>query len=99
MDRLSHLFFADDLVLFAKVDHINCSAIRDVLDDFVVYQANLLAKPSQEFSFLLMWIEILERPFVIYLVLRQPQCLVSILGFPSSMGALPPKTIISFWIG
>jgi len=31
---ISHLFFVDDLVLFAKADYINCSAIRDVLDDF-----------------------------------------------------------------
>ena len=30
----SHLFFADDLVLFAKADHINCSAVRDVIDVF-----------------------------------------------------------------
>ena len=30
----SHLFFADDLVLFAKVDGTNCSTIRDVLDEF-----------------------------------------------------------------
>ena len=30
----SHLFFADDLVLLAKADHTNCSAIRDVLDVF-----------------------------------------------------------------
>ena len=30
----SHLFFADDLVLFAKSDPTNCSAIRDVLDVF-----------------------------------------------------------------
>ena len=30
----SHLFFADDLVLFAKVDYVNCMAIRDVLDTF-----------------------------------------------------------------
>ncbi|KAL0010145.1 hypothetical protein SO802_005253 [Lithocarpus litseifolius] len=30
----SHLFFADDLMLFAKADHVNCTAIRDVLDDF-----------------------------------------------------------------
>ena len=30
----SHLFFADDLVLFAKADHVNCSAIRDVIDAF-----------------------------------------------------------------
>lgn len=30
----THLFFADNLVLFAKVDYINCSVVRDVLDDF-----------------------------------------------------------------
>ena len=31
---LSHLFFAGDLVFFARADYVNCSAIRDVLDDF-----------------------------------------------------------------
>ena len=30
----SHLFFADDLVLFAKANQVNCSTIRDVLDEF-----------------------------------------------------------------
>ena len=30
----SHLFFADDLVLFARADGTNCSTIRDVLDEF-----------------------------------------------------------------
>ena len=30
----SHLLFSDDILLFAKADHINCSAIRDVLDEF-----------------------------------------------------------------
>ena len=30
----SHLFFVDDLVLFAKADSKNCKAIRDVLDTF-----------------------------------------------------------------
>lgn len=30
----SHLFFADDLVLFTKVDQKNCVAIRDVLKTF-----------------------------------------------------------------
>ncbi|XP_065629558.1 uncharacterized protein LOC112003977 [Quercus suber] len=30
----SHLSFVDDLVLFAKVDHVNCSTIRDMLDVF-----------------------------------------------------------------
>ena len=31
---LSHLFFADDLVLFAKANADNCNAIREVLDTF-----------------------------------------------------------------
>ncbi|XP_065616028.1 uncharacterized protein LOC136061748 [Quercus suber] len=30
----SHLFFADDLVFFAKADATNCSTIRDVLNEF-----------------------------------------------------------------
>ena len=32
--EFSHLFFADDLILFAKADWVNCATIRDVLDDF-----------------------------------------------------------------
>ena len=30
----SHLFFADDLVLFAKVDLRNCTSVRETLDTF-----------------------------------------------------------------
>ena len=30
----SHLFFADDLVLFVKANQKNCRAVRDVLDTF-----------------------------------------------------------------
>ena len=30
----SHLFFADDLILFAKADGVNSAAIRDVMDTF-----------------------------------------------------------------
>ena len=30
----SHLMFADNLVLFARADHFNCSTIRDFLDEF-----------------------------------------------------------------
>ena len=30
----SHLFFADDLVLFAKANAVNCNTIREVLDTF-----------------------------------------------------------------
>lgn len=30
----SHLFFADDLVLFAKANYTSCNAIREVLEEF-----------------------------------------------------------------
>ena len=30
----SHLMFVDNLVLFARADHFNCSTIRDFLDEF-----------------------------------------------------------------
>ncbi|KAL0007229.1 hypothetical protein SO802_008731 [Lithocarpus litseifolius] len=30
----SHLLFVDDLVLFSRADHLNCSTIREVLDVF-----------------------------------------------------------------
>ena len=45
----SHLFFADDLVLFAKADHINCSAIRDVLDDFCSVSSQSISEASRVF--------------------------------------------------
>ena len=31
---ISHLFFVDDLILFAKVDVDSCEAISEVLDEF-----------------------------------------------------------------
>ena len=31
---ISHLFFADDLILFVKVDEDSCKAISEVLDEF-----------------------------------------------------------------
>ena len=32
--EFSHVFFADDLMLFAKADRKNCLAIKEVLDSF-----------------------------------------------------------------
>lgn len=46
----SHLFFADDLVFFAKANHKNCRAVRDVLDTlcYLLVQ-KVSAKKSQVF--------------------------------------------------
>ena len=30
----SHPFFVDDLVLFARADHANCTIVRKVLNEF-----------------------------------------------------------------
>ena len=49
----SHLFFVDDIVLFAKADLINCSTIRDVLDQFcdqLFYSPNVDRDTRESFS-------------------------------------------------
>lgn len=46
----SHLFFADELVLFAKADDKNCRAFRDVLDTFCGLSGqNVSAEKSRVF--------------------------------------------------
>ena len=40
----SHLFFADDLILFAKADGVNCAAIRDVLDTFCSISGQIMSE-------------------------------------------------------
>ena len=53
----SHLFFANDLVLFAKADHVNCSTIRDVLDAFCArLRQSISESKSRVYSLqMLMW--------------------------------------------
>ena len=40
----SHLFFANDLILFAKVDWVNCAVIRDVLDTFCSISSQIVSE-------------------------------------------------------
>ena len=47
----SHLFFADDLLLFAKADYINCSTIRDVLDDFCSISGQTVSEAKSKVYF------------------------------------------------
>ena len=46
-----HLFFADDLLLFAKADYINCLAIRDVLDNFCSLSGQTLSEAKSRVYF------------------------------------------------
>ena len=63
---VSHIFFADDLVLFAKADHVNCSTIWDVLDDFCARSEQSISESKSRVFFpqMLMWI--LGSPCVIF---------------------------------
>ena len=47
----SHLFFANDLVLFAKADYVNCMAIRDVLDAFCAQSGQSISENKSRVYF------------------------------------------------
>jgi len=47
----SHLFFTNDLVLFARVDGTNCSTIRDFLDEFCSISGQTISKANSRVYF------------------------------------------------
>ena len=47
----SHLFFADDLILFAKADGVNSVAIRDVLDTFYSISSEMVSEAKSKVYF------------------------------------------------
>ena len=47
-----HLFFVDDLVLFARADGTNCSTIRDVLDEFCSISGQTISEAKSRVYFL-----------------------------------------------
>ena len=61
----SHLFFADNLVLFTKANGSNCSAIRNALDEFCNISSQLM-KPNPECFSPLMLLETRGNPCVIF---------------------------------
>ena len=77
----SHLFFADDLILFAKSDGVNSAAIRDVLDTFCSISRQTVSEAKPRVYFSPNVDGILESRFVIYWVLLQLLSLESTLVF------------------
>ena len=75
----SHLFFADDLVLFARADRKNCVAVREVLDSFCDLSGQRSVRRSLGFSFLPMFQLIVGLTCVIFWDFGQLRCLVSTL--------------------
>jgi len=47
----SHLFFADDLILFAKANRVNCATIRDALDTFCSISGQMVSEAKSRVYF------------------------------------------------
>ena len=47
----SHLFFVDDLILFAKADRVNSATIRDVLDTFCSISGQMVSEAKSRVFF------------------------------------------------
>ena len=47
----SHLFFADDLILFAKANGVNSAAIRDVLGTFCSISGQMVSEAKSRVFF------------------------------------------------
>ena len=62
----SHLFFADDLVLFAKANVKNCRAVRDMLDTSCELSDQKVNVGKSWVFFPLIWLIVVERSYAIY---------------------------------
>ncbi|KAG8383563.1 hypothetical protein BUALT_Bualt04G0026600 [Buddleja alternifolia] len=49
--KFSHLFFADDLILFTKTSHDNAQKIKDILDSFCTHSGHLVNKHKSKIFF------------------------------------------------
>ena len=78
----SHMFFTDDLVLFARADAINCSTIRDVLDSFCKILGQTVSEAKSRVFFLPNVGRDSRESFCDILGLHSPPSLGKYLGFP-----------------
>ena len=52
----SHLFFANDLVLFARANHVNCTIVRKVLNEFCERSGKIVSEAKSKVYFRQIWI-------------------------------------------
>ena len=78
----SHLFFADDLVFFAKANAENCNAIREVLDTFCGYSGQTVSESKSRVYFSPNIDPDDREALSDILGFRQTECLGKYLGFP-----------------
>ena len=78
----SHLFFADDLLLFAKVDPQNCLAVREALDEFCLISGQKINPSKSKVFFSPNINEDLRTEYCEVLGFQPTNNLGSYLGFP-----------------
>ncbi|KAL0012214.1 hypothetical protein SO802_007322 [Lithocarpus litseifolius] len=78
----SHLFFADDLVLFAKANAKNCMVIRDVLEKFCTESGQTISSSKSRVFFSPNICQVEEEAFLSILGFQASNCLGKYLGFP-----------------
>ncbi|XP_075645313.1 uncharacterized protein LOC142616322 [Castanea sativa] len=95
----SHMFFADDLVLFAKANATNCSAIRDAIDEFCRLSGQTVSEAKSKVYFSPNVDRDSKESFCDILDFSSTHFLGKILDFPLDTLVLPCKIIISFLKG
>lgn len=85
----SHLFFVDDLVLFAKADHKNCVAIKDVLDTFCTLSGQKISASKSRVFFSPNVSPSAKEAFSDVLDFRSTPSLGKYLGFPIKHVSIP----------
>lgn len=95
----SHLFFANDLVIFAKADHVNCSTIRDVLDSFCARSVQSISESKSKVYFCPNVDVDTRESLCDILGFHSTPNLGKYLGFPINTRELIIKTLTTFWIG
>lgn len=93
----SHLFFADDLMLFAKADQKNYIDTREILDSFCEISRQKISSEKSCVYFPPMWTKIFKKTCVKFWVSNPLLPLESTWVFPSSIKECN-KILVSFWI-
>ena len=93
----SHLFFADDLVLFAKANAKNCSAIREVLDTFCRCSGQTVSGTKSRVYFSPNINQDEREAFSDILGFHQMESLRKYLGFPISIKETITRTSDMCW--
>ena len=78
----SHLFFTDDLILFAEADGVNCATIRDVLDTFCSISGQTMSEAKLRVHFSPNVDRDTRESLCDILGFTSPQFLGKYLGFP-----------------